>query len=338
MTTDSHSGRTGEQPGVFPRHLLDAESLTLAQLETILTLAARFKKERAAVREVQQSSQSVPPPPQRNLLAGRTVVTLFFEASTRTRSSFETAARALGAGVIALQKEGTSLSKGETLADTAKNLEAVGVDALILRHPFAGTPHQVAREVKVSVVNAGDGQHEHPTQALLDALTLREALGDLKGRTVAIVGDIAHSRVARSNIHTLGKLGAKVRVAGPRTLLPIGIEKLGCDVMHSLDAALDGVDAVMALRIQQERISDARLPSTRDYSRLWGIQQRHVDRLPAHAVVLHPGPVNRGVELASDVLDGPRSRVMEQVDSGVAVRMAVLALCLRAITPAEVAA
>ena len=331
----------------FPRHLLDIESLAPAQIDAVLRLAARFKGERARMREAREAHEahaaaglpagrpvSAPPPARRGLLAGRTVVTLFFEASTRTRSSFETAARALGADVLSLQKEGSSVSKGETLADTARNLEAVGGDAFIVRHPMSGAPLQMSRVVKASVINAGDGAHEHPTQALLDALTLQERFGSLQGRTIAIVGDVAHSRVARSNIHCLNKLGAKVRVAGPSTLLPMGIEKLGCTVHHSLDSVLDGVDAVMALRIQTERIADARLPSQRDYARRWAITAARVARLPEHAVVLHPGPVNRGVEIASDVVDGPRSLVMDQVDSGVAVRMAALALCLRADLPA----
>jgi aspartate carbamoyltransferase catalytic subunit len=192
----------------------------------------------------------------------------------------------------------------------------------------------VARAVRASVINAGDGFHEHPTQGLLDALSLRERWGTLEGKTVAIVGDIAHSRVARSNIHCLSKLGAKVRVGGPSTLIPDGIELLGCTVARSLREALTGADAVMALRIQNERIADARLPGARDYARTWGLNARTLEMLPKEALVLHPGPVNRGVEMSSDVLDSPRSLVMDQVDSGVAVRMATLALCLRAEVPA----
>jgi aspartate carbamoyltransferase catalytic subunit len=313
----------------FPRHLLDAESLGVEQLERVLQLAARLKRERAAARD-RRDGPSPLFPGRRGLLAGRTVVTLFFEPSTRTRSSFEVAARALGADVLSVQKESSSVSKGETLEDTVRNLEAVGVDAFVVRHPMAGAPLLVSRVVQSSVINAGDGQHEHPTQALLDALTLREHWGSVAGRTVAIVGDVAHSRVARSNIHVLSRLGARVRVAGPTTLLPQGLEKLGCTVHHSLENALDGADAVMALRIQHERIAEARLPSARDYARAWGISAANVAKLPPHAVVLHAGPVNRGVEVQGDVLDGPRSLVMDQVDSGVAVRMAVLALCLRA--------
>ena len=308
----------------FPRHLLDLETLTRAQIEGLLDLAGTFKRERRKARDGE------PPVDRRRLLAGRTVVTLFFETSTRTRSSFEVAARALGADVLSFQKEGSSLTKGESLEDTVRNLDAIGADAMVLRHTAAGAPRLVARAVRASVINAGDGAHEHPTQGLLDALSLRERWGTLEGKTVAIVGDIAHSRVARSNIHCLSKLGAKVRVGGPSTLMPLGIEKLGCTVAKTLKEALTGADAVMALRIQTERISDARLPSARDYARTWGLNVRTLAALPESALVLHPGPVNRGVELSSDVLDSPRSLVMDQVDSGVAVRMACLALCLRA--------
>jgi aspartate carbamoyltransferase catalytic subunit len=304
----------------FPRHLLELESLNREQIERLLSLASRFKHERAKTRTGR-----------RDLLKGRTVITLFFESSTRTRSSFEVAARALGADVLSFQKEASSVTKGESLEDTVRNLDAIGADALVVRHPAAGAPRLVARAVRASVVNAGDGAHEHPTQGLLDALTLRERWGgSLEGRTVAIVGDITNSRVARSGIHCLTKLGAKVRVGGPSTLVPIGIEKLGCTVARSLRDALQGADAVMALRIQNERIADARIPGARDYARTWGLNARTLEWLPKHALILHPGPVNRGVELTSDVLESERSVVMDQVDSGVAVRMAALALCLRA--------
>ena len=308
----------------FPRHLLELEALTRAQLEGVLDLAAQFKHERASARE----GGSLPD--RRGLLRGKTVVTLFFENSTRTRSSFEVAARTLGADVLSFQKEGSSVTKGESLEDTVRNLDAIGADALVLRHYAAGAPRLVARAVRGSVINAGDGAHEHPTQGLLDALSLRERWGTLEGKTVAIVGDIAHSRVARSNIHCLSKLGARVRVGGPTTLIPMGIEKLGCTVAHTLTEALTGADAVMALRIQNERIGDSRIPGARDYARTWGLNARTLELLPKDALVLHPGPVNRGVELSSDVLDSPRSLVMDQVDSGVAVRMAALSLCLRA--------
>jgi aspartate carbamoyltransferase catalytic subunit len=307
----------------FPRHLLELEALTRAQIERLLLLASRFKHERAQARAGGPRARS-------ELLRGRTVLTLFFENSTRTRSSFEVAARSLGADVLSFQKDASSVAKGESLEDTVRNLDAIGADALVLRHPAAGAPRLVARAVRSSVINAGDGAHEHPTQGLLDALSLRERWGSLEGKIVAIVGDIAHSRVARSNIHCLNKLGAKVRVGGPTTLIPQGVEKLGCTVAPSLRELLQGADAVMALRIQNERIADARLPGARDYARTWGLNERTLQLLPEGALVLHPGPVNRGVELSSDVLDGPRSLVMDQVDSGVAVRMAALALCLGA--------
>ena len=307
----------------FPRHLLELEALTRAQIEALLALASRFKRERAQARAGGAASRY-------ELLRGRTVLTLFFESSTRTRSSFEVAARALGADVLSFQKDASSVSKGESLEDTVRNLDAIGTDALVLRHPAAGAPRLVARAVRSSVINAGDGAHEHPTQGLLDALSLRERWGSFEGKIVAIVGDIAHSRVARSNIHCLGKLGAKVRVGGPSTLIPQGIEKLGCTVATSLRELLQGADAVMALRIQNERFVDARLPGARDYARTWGLNARTLQLLPEGALVLHPGPVNRGVELSSDVMDGPRSLVMDQVDSGVAVRMAALTLCLGA--------
>jgi aspartate carbamoyltransferase catalytic subunit len=308
----------------FPRHLLEIEALTRAQIELLLSLAGRFKRERAAARASPGSE-----PDRRGLLRGRTVVTLFFEASTRTRASFEVAARALGADVLSFQKDASSVSKGESLEDTVRNLDAIGADALVLRHPAAGAPPRGARAGKASVINGGDGAHEHPTQALLDALSLREKLGTLEGKVVSIVGDIAHSRVARSNIHCLSKLGARVRVGGPSTVIPLGIEKLGCTVVRSLKEALEGADAVMALRIQSERIGDARLPGARDYARTWGLNSRTLALLPDTAVILHPGPVNRGVEMSNDVLESPRSLVMDQVGSGVAVRMAALALCLR---------
>ena len=308
----------------FPKHLLELETLTRPQIEALLTLASQFKRERARARGGEAAED------RRGLLRGRTVVTLFFESSTRTRSSFEVAARALGADVLSFQKEASSVTKGESLEDTVRNLDAIGADALVIRHPAAGAPRLVARSVRATVINAGDGAHEHPTQALLDALTLRERWGTLEGKVVAIVGDIAHSRVARSNIHCLAKLGARVRVGGPTTLIPVGVEQLGCSVASSLREALAGADAVMALRIQNERIADARLPGARDYARTWGLNARTLELLPKDALVLHPGPVNRGVEMSSDVLDGPRSLVMDQVDSGVAVRMAALSLCLRA--------
>src|SRR5438093_10532385 len=231
----------------FPRHLLELESLTRQQIEALLTLASQFKRERARARGGEAARD------RRGLLQGRTVITLFFESSTRTRSSFEVAARALGADVLSFQKDASSVAKGESLEDTVRNLDAIGADALIVRHPAAGAPRMVARAVRASVINAGDGAHEHPTQGLLDALSLRERWGTLEGRTVAIVGDIAHSRVARSNIHCLSKLRARVRVGGPPTLIPAGIETLGCTVAGSLREAPSGAVGGLALRLQNER-------------------------------------------------------------------------------------
>jgi aspartate carbamoyltransferase catalytic subunit len=263
-------------------------------------------------------------------LAGRTVVNLFFEASTRTRVSFEVAAKRLGADVVNVAAQASSVSKGETLLDTVKNLAAMGSDVLVMRHPAAGAPHFVAGRTPVRVVNAGDGAHEHPTQALLDAFTLRRHKGRLEGLTVAICGDILHSRVARSNALLLGKMGATVRFAAPRTLLPLGAEKLareGADIalFDDLDAAMRGADAVMLLRIQSERLASlSMVPSTAEYARTFGLTAARAAALPEGVLVMHPGPINRGVELAGSVADGARSVVLEQVEAGVAVRMAVL--------------
>ena len=294
------------------KHLLSIESLSREQIVALLDLAVSMREVRG--REVKK----VP------ALRGRTVATLFFESSTRTRSSFELAAKALSADTLSFATGGSSVSKGETLVDTARNLEAMGADILVLRHPASGACEVVSRSVKCAVVNAGDGAHEHPTQALLDALTLREALGTLDGKTVAIVGDIRHSRVARSNLHCLTKLGARVRLCGPPTLMPPGIAALGGEVFTDLRAALDGVDAVMLLRLQHERMKEAFIPSLREYATLWGLHDGALEHLPSRAVVLHPGPVNRGVELAPSIADGERSKILRQVTNGVAVRMAVL--------------
>ena len=318
----------------FPRHLLDIESLRREQIEEVLGLAGRFKRERAAARAGKARA------PRHQILPGRIVVTLFFEASTRTRSSFEVAAHALGAEVLSFQKDASSVTKGESLQDTVRNLEAIGADVLVVRHPAAGAPRAIARAVRASVINAGDGAHEHPTQALLDALTLREKLGTLEGKVISIVGDIAHSRVARSNVHCLSKLGSRVRVAGPSTLLPAGVEKLGCEVARTLPDALRDADAVMMLRIQQERIADARIPGTRDYARVWGLSDnKELARFPGGGAVAF---ADRGRLLLAARRDGRVSAWTSQppepatlnghdpADSGVAVRMATLALCLGA--------
>ena len=293
-------------------HLLGTEGLAREELLALLDHAKLCK---ALLGQPAGKAQT---------LRGKLVVNLFFEASTRTRTSFEIAAKKLAADAVNWTSSGSSTSKGETLFDTVKNIEAMGPDAIVIRHAASGAAQLVSQRVKCPVINAGDGAHEHPTQALLDAFTLRERWCSLDGRTVAIVGDIAHSRVARSNIFALRALGAKVRVCGPPTLMPRGIEALGCTATTSLAQALEGADAAMMLRIQLERIGDSRFPTTREYSKLFGLGLRSVQLLPEHALILHPGPINRGVELAPEIADGPRSVILDQVENGVAVRMAVL--------------
>jgi aspartate carbamoyltransferase catalytic subunit len=255
------------------------------------------------------------------------VINLFLEASTRTRTSFEIAAKRLSADAINISGSTSSTTKGETLLDTVKNLQAMAPDVIVLRHSSSGAPHFIAQHLDAAVVNAGDGTHEHPTQALLDCATIRKHKGRIAGLTVAICGDIAHSRVARSNLLALQRLGATVRLAAPRTMLPRGIESLGAEVHPRLESALDGADVVMMLRIQGERLADRPLfPNTREYSRYFGLGPRLAERLKSDAIVLHPGPINRGVELDPSVADGPRSVILDQVSYGVAVRMAVLYL------------
>jgi aspartate carbamoyltransferase catalytic subunit len=260
-------------------------------------------------------------------LRGKSIINLFFEASTRTRSSFEIAAKILSADALNWTSSSSSVTKGETLVDTARNLEAMRPDVLVIRHSAGGAPRLVAEHVACAVVSAGDGAHEHPSQGLLDCFTLREKLGTLEGKTVAIVGDVSHSRVARSAIHCLPKLGAKVRFCGPPTMMPAGVEQLGGKVLFDLKEAVDGADAVMMLRIQHERIGDPLIPNTREYSRYWGLNaKKAAEWLDEGCVILHPGPINRGVELSPEVADGPRSVILDQVQNGVAVRMAILYL------------
>jgi aspartate carbamoyltransferase catalytic subunit len=273
-------------------------------------------------------------------LRGRTVVNLFFEDSTRTRISFEAAAKRLSADVINFSAKGSSVSKGETLKDTALTLEAMGADAVVIRHGSSGAPHRLANSgwIGGSVVNAGDGTHEHPTQALLDAFTMRRHLaggvGDLAGRRVTIVGDILHSRVARSNVLLLATLGAEVTLVAPPTLLPVGVDAWPCSVSYDLDAPLAKSDVVMMLRVQRERMTDAYFPSANEYSRRYGLDVERAAMLPDHAIVMHPGPMNRGMEIAAEVADGVRSTIVEQVTNGVSVRMAVLYLLLGGSEPA----
>jgi aspartate carbamoyltransferase catalytic subunit len=261
-------------------------------------------------------------------LRGRTVVNLFFEDSTRTRISFEAAAKRLSADVINFSAKGSSVAKGESLKDTALTLEAMGADAVVIRHSASGAPHRLAGWVRGSVLNAGDGGHEHPTQALLDAFTMRRRLGRLDGLAVTIVGDVLHSRVARSNVLLLSTLGADVTLVAPPTLLPYGVGVWPCGTGYDLDAALPKTDVVMMLRVQQERMTAAYFPSVREYSRRYGLDARRMAMLPEHALVMHPGPMNRGVEIAADVADSARSTIVEQVTNGVTVRMAVLYLLL----------
>ncbi len=264
-------------------------------------------------------------------LRGRTVVNLFYEDSTRTRISFEAAAKRLSADVINFSAKGSSVSKGESLKDTALTLQAMGADAVVIRHPASGAPHRLAAWVDGSVVNAGDGTHEHPTQALLDAYTMRSRLGRLDGLRVAIVGDVLHSRVARSNVLLLTTLGAEITLIGPPTLIPIDIAAAlspKTKVSYDLDSVLPDMDVVMMLRVQTERMQDSYFPSAREYSRRYGLDLARMRKLPEHAIVMHPGPMNRGMEIAPEVADSSRSTIVEQVANGVSARMAVLYLLL----------
>jgi aspartate carbamoyltransferase catalytic subunit len=272
-------------------------------------------------------------------LRGRTVVNLFYEDSTRTRISFEAAAKRLSADVINFTAKGSSVSKGESLKDTALTLQAMGADAVVVRHHSSGAPHRLANSgwIGGSVVNAGDGTHEHPTQALLDAFTLRRHLtgseGDLSGQRVTIVGDVLHSRVARSNVLLLRTLGADVTLVAPPTLLPVGVEQWPCSISYDFDEVLPNSDAVMMLRVQNERMHESYFPTAREYSRRYGLDSVRMDKLPDHAIVMHPGPMNRGMEITADVADSPRSVIVEQVANGVSVRMAVLYLLLGGLAP-----
>jgi aspartate carbamoyltransferase catalytic subunit len=295
------------------RHLLGIAELSPEAITLILDTAESLAE--VGTREIKK----VP------TLRGKTVVNLFVEPSTRTRSSFELAEKRLSADAISFSAASSSLVKGETLLDTARNLEAMAPDFIVVRHGEAGAPHFLARHCGCSIINAGDGAHEHPTQALLDAYTIRRRR-PFRGLRVAIVGDIRHSRVARSNILLLSRMGAEVVACGPPTLLPPGLEALGCQVTHRVDEALEGAGAVMALRVQLERMTHGYFPSAREYARLYGITEARLARAAADAIVLHPGPMNRGIEISGDVADGIRSVILEQVTNGLAVRMAVLYL------------
>ncbi|MCW2935737.1 MAG: aspartate carbamoyltransferase [Actinomycetia bacterium] len=312
------------------RHLISASDLT--------------REEAVLVLDTAEELASVAGRPIRKLptLRGRTVVNLFYEDSTRTRTSFELAAKRLSADVVNFSAKGSSVAKGESLKDTAWTLEAMGSDAIVIRHPASGAPHRLAGWVTGRVINAGDGTHEHPTQALLDAFTIRQRLGGpgqrgagLDGVRVTIVGDVLHSRVARSNVLLLSTLGAEVTLVAPPTLVPYAVASWPCKISYDLDAELGKSDVVMMLRVQHERMTDAYFPSIREYSRRYGLDASRMALMPDHAIVMHPGPMNRGVEIAAEVADSPRSTIVAQVGNGVTVRMAVLYLMLGGSEEAE---
>jgi aspartate carbamoyltransferase catalytic subunit len=296
------------------KDLLGLEELSADQIRLILDTAEPFKE------VSERAIKKVP------TLRGMTIVNLFFEASTRTRISFEFAEKRLSADTVNVAATGSSVQKGETLVDTARNLEAMRIDMVVIRHSASGAAKFLADRIVSNVINAGDGMHEHPTQGLLDLLTLRDHFGSLEGRRVCIVGDVLHSRVARSNIWGLTKLGAEVAVCGPRSLLPNAIDELGITVFDRVEEAIEWADALNVLRLQLERMQAGYIPSLREYNRVFGITRERLERAPRDILVLHPGPMNRGVEIDSDVADGPHSVILDQVTNGVAVRMAVLYL------------
>ncbi len=296
------------------KDLLALEPLSPAQIRLILDTAEPF-------REISERAIKKVP-----TLRGQTVVNLFFEASTRTRISFEFAEKRMSADTVSIAASGSSVAKGETLVDTARNLEAMRIDMVVVRHGSSGAAQFLAERIESNVINAGDGTHEHPTQGLLDLLTLRQRFGSLEGRRVCIVGDVLHSRVARSNIWGLKKLGAQVGICGPRSLLPNAIDDLGVEVFDRVEAAIEWAEALNVLRLQLERMQAGYIPSLREYNRVFGVTRERLERAPRDLLILHPGPMNRGVEIDSDVADGPHSVILDQVTNGVAVRMAVLYL------------
>ncbi|AKC82460.1 aspartate carbamoyltransferase [Verrucomicrobia bacterium IMCC26134] len=307
------------------RHLLTLEELSLAEIEQIHTTATAFKK------ILGRSVKKVP------ALRGKTIVNLFLEPSTRTRMAFDMAAKRLSADVISFDAASSSTTKGETLRDTAENIAALGADMIVIRHNCAGSPLYLSKILGIPVINAGDGSHEHPTQGLLDTFTMKEHLGTLKGRRIVILGDILFSRVARSNIHALVKFGADVTLCGPATLVPRPLETLGVKVSHDLRSALADAEVVMLLRIQHERQTATMFPSLGEYTSMFGLNKTRASWLHPKAIIMHPGPINRGVEIDSDLADGDRSVILEQVTNGIAVRMACLYLCAggspEAVTP-----
>ena len=296
------------------RHLLGLDGMPRQDIQLILDTAVSFRE------VLDRPIKKVPP------LQGKTIANMFFENSTRTRLSFELAERRLSADVLGFQSSGSSVSKGETLKDTARNIEAMKVDMVVMRHSAAGASHYLSKVIEGHVINAGDGSHEHPTQALLDMYTIREKLGRLEGLHVCIVGDISHSRVARSNIYGLKTMGARVSVCGPATMIPREIERMGVEVHHHIDDVLPQVDVLNVLRIQLERDAGRLFPSNREYHNFYGITRRRLEKAGRSITVLHPGPINRDVELTSDVADGEHSVILQQVLNGVAIRMAVLYL------------
>jgi aspartate carbamoyltransferase catalytic subunit len=300
--------------GLAGKDLLGMQELTADEIRLILDTAESMKE--VARRDIKK----VP------ALRGKTLINLFYESSTRTRTSFEIAGKWLSADVINISTSSSSVTKGESLKDTGLTLQAMHPDIVVIRHPSAGAAEFLARRIAASIINAGDGAHEHPSQALLDLFTIREKLGRLEGLKAAIIGDIAHSRVARSNIHGMRKMGMEVRVAGPRTMLPRFIEQLGVEVFANLDRAIADVDVIMMLRLQIERQQAGLFPSLREYSRLFGLTVERLKAAKPHALIMHPGPINRGVEIAPDVADGPYSLILNQVENGLAVRMALLYL------------
>jgi aspartate carbamoyltransferase catalytic subunit len=303
-----------DAPAPLGKDLIGLEGLTAEQIRTILDTAEPFKE--ISERRIKK----VP------VLRGKTIVNLFFEASTRTRISFEFAEKRLSADTVNISSSGSSVVKGETLVDTARNLEAMRIDMVVIRHGSSGAARFLSERIPSNVINAGDGWHEHPTQGLLDLLTIRDHAGRIEGLRVCIIGDILHSRVARSNIHGLLALGAEVGVCGPRTLLPPAPDELGVRVFPRVEEAIEWADALNVLRLQLERMQAGYVPSLREYNRIWGVTNARLEAAPKELLVLHPGPMNRGVEIDSDVADGPHSVILNQVTNGVAVRMAVLYL------------
>ena len=298
------------------KHILSLEQLSVPDIEYILNTAESFKEISA------RAIKKVP------VLRGKTVVTLFFEPSTRTRLSFDIAAKRMSADTFSITASTSSTTKGETLADTARNIEAMKPDILIMRHPSSGAPHYLSRHIKTSVINAGDGTHEHPSQGLLDLMTVKDHKGKISGLKFAIIGDISHSRVAHSDIIGFAKMGAKVFVSGPATLIPKEIEQLGATVCSTIEDAVKDADVVMPLRIQKERQNDPLIPSFREYATFFGINRQILQTAKQDALLMHPGPINRGVELAPDVADSSQSVILDQVTNGVAIRMALMYLVL----------